>query len=89
MNKHLAGQFDACYEVVKRGLPCSKVKLICFVDKLMTLTSVNIKPALFSSLLEQTKTSARSIMQTIHEGERVIACSDALICWLEVLEEKG
>lgn len=39
--------------VVNRGvLLRSKVKLICFVDTLMTLTSVNIKPALFFSLLE-------------------------------------
>lgn len=57
----------------------SKVKLICFVDTLMTPTSVNIKPALLFSLLEQTQTLARSIMLTIHEGECVAACSEALI----------
>lgn len=39
-------------EVVKQDLRRSKVKLICFVDTLMTPTSVNIKPALFFSLLE-------------------------------------
>lgn len=54
-------------EVVKWDLR-SKVKLICFVDTLMTLTSVNIKPALLFSLLEQAQALARSIMLTIHEG---------------------
>ncbi len=32
---------------MKRDLPRFKVKLICFVDTPMTLTSANIKPALF------------------------------------------
>lgn len=67
-NKHLTSQFDACYEVWSGPLPRAKVKLICFVDTLMTLTSVNIKPALHFSLLEQTQASARSIMLTILEG---------------------
>lgn len=70
------------------GSPCAKVKLICFVDTLTTLTSVNIEPALFSSLSEQNQASAWSITLTIREVECVIVCSEALICWLEVLEEK-
>ena len=67
-NEHLTSQFDACYEVWSGPLPHAKVKLICFVDTLMTLTSVNIKPALYFSLLERTQASARSIMLTILEG---------------------
>lgn len=55
-------------QVVERDLLRSKVKLICFVDTLMTLASVNIKPALLFSLLEQIQALAWSIMLTIHEG---------------------
>lgn len=71
-------------EVMKQDLQRTKVKLICFVDTLMTLTSVNIKLALLFSLLEQTQALARSIMLTMREGERVCvyACSEALIHWL-------
>ena len=47
---------------------CSKVKLICFVDKLMTLTSLNVKPALLFTLLEQSQALARSIVLPLREG---------------------
>lgn len=93
LNERLTSQFDACSEVLYlgrlrlRGLPRFKVKLICFVDTLMTLTSVNIKPTLLFSLLEQTQALARSIMLTIHGC--ATACSEALICWLQVLEERS
>lgn len=55
----------------------------------MTLTSVNIKPALLFSRLEQAQALARSIMLTIDEGlSAAIACEEALFRWLRVLEEK-
>lgn len=60
-------------EVVERYLLPFKVKLICFVDTLMTLTSVNIKSALLFFLLGQIQALARSIMLTIHEW-RVCDC---------------
>ena len=78
-------------EVVKRDLLRSKVKLICFVDTLMTLTSVNIKPALFFSLLEAKPRRRRDpSCRPYMRAECVIACSEAIICWrFEVLEEQS
>lgn len=65
-----------------------KVKLICFVDTLVTLTSVNIEQYFlffFFSLLLQT--AVRSITPPV--PERVIVCSGTLVCWLEVRMEKS
>lgn len=67
-----------------------KVKLICFVDTLVTLTSVNTEPAIyiyffsFSLLLQ---TAVRSITPPV--PERAIVCSGTLVCWLEVRMEKS
>lgn len=49
-----------------RSRICTKVKLICFVDTLMALTSVNVKPALLFSPLEEFQPS---IMFTLCEGQ--------------------
>lgn len=78
-------------EVAEQDLLHFKVKLICFVDTLMMLTSINIKPALLLSLLKQTQALARSIMLTVHEG-RVCDCelwginTPALSPWGEMLK---
>lgn len=56
----------------------SKVKLICFVDTLGKLTSVNMKPHV-GMLSIGGKCGLGSIHHSaIHEGERVTACIEIL-----------
>lgn len=65
-------------EAVKRDLLYSKVKLICFFDTPMTLTPVNIRPALFFSLLE-----ANPGVGTIHHADHTWGAS----VWLRALRQ--